>query len=273
MDADALFSSRGRTALITGGATGLGRHAAEALVRSGARVILASRKLAACEQTAAELSAFGSCEAMEGDISNEDGVRRLTNSIEQRCERLDILINNAGTTWGARLEAFPWGGWSKVLATNLTGLFSLTRDLVPMLEASAGPHGPSRVINIGSSAGMIPCGGDAYSYAASKAGVHHLTRILANELGPRGITVNAIAPGPFETKMTSFALEKDAGREHAASVLPLRRIGRAQDIAATVLFLCGHGGGYVTGAIIPVDGGLSVHAPPHLLAEDDPAQH
>ena len=269
MEAGALFSVAGRTALVTGGATGLGRYAAEALVRSGARVILASRKLAACRAVAAELAAFGQCEAMAGDLSSEEGVARLVDEVGQRCDRLDILVNNAGTTWGARFETFPWQGWSKVLSTNVTGLFSLTRDLTSLLESSAGPHGPSRIINIGSSAGIVPYGGDAYSYAVSKAGVHHLTRILANELGPRSITVNAIAPGPFETGMTSFALGKTEIRNRAAATLPMRRIGRPQDIAAAILFLCGEGGGFVTGAVIPVDGGLSVHAPPDLFAPDD----
>lgn len=268
MESDALFCVRDRTALVTGGASGLGRHAAETLVRGGARVIIASRKADACLRTAAELSGFGNCEAIEGDISTEDGVHRLAEAVRQRCERLDILVNNAGTSWGDRLETFPWKGWSKVLSTNVVGLFSLTRDLVPLLEASAGPESPSRVINIGSTAGILPYGGDAYSYAVSKAGVHHLTRILANELGPRGITVNAIAPGPFETKMTSFALGSEKGRDRAAAALPLGRIGRGQDIAGALLFLCGEGGSFVTGAIIPVDGGLSVHAPPHLLAQE-----
>ena len=272
MEAATLFSAQGRTALVTGGATGIGRHAAEALVRGGARVILASRKRAACERTAAELSAFGQCEALEGDLSTEEGVRGLAEAVRQRCDRLDILVNNAGATWGAPFAAFPWQGWTKVLATNVTGLFALTRDLAPLLAASATPDMPSRVVNIGSSAGIQPYGGDAYSYAVSKAGVHHLTRILANELGPRGITVNAIAPGPFETRMTAFALASEGGRAHAASMLPLRRIGRPQDIAAAVLFLCGEGGGFVTGAIIPVDGGLSACAPPPLLAEGHPPE-
>jgi NAD(P)-dependent dehydrogenase (short-subunit alcohol dehydrogenase family) len=268
MHRDTLFCVSGRTALVTGGATGLGRHAAEALVRNGARVIIASRKRAACEETARELSAFGECEAIQGDISSEDGVRSLAEEVTARCDRLDILVNNAGATWGAEFETFPWKGWDKVLSTNVTGLFALTRDLVPLMTSA--PDLPARVINIGSSAGTIPYGGNAYSYAVSKAGVHHLTRILAQELGPRGITVNAIAPGPFATKMTSFALDHEAGRDQAAAILPLRRIGRPEDIAATVLFLCGQGGSFVTGAIIPVDGGLSTYAPPTILSDQEP---
>src|SRR6202035_289473 len=177
-----LFSVRGRTALVTGGATGLGRICAEALLRAGARVLIASRKAEACEAAAQELSALGRCEGFGGTVANEAGVAALAGETRRRTNTLHILINNAGANWGEPFETFPWKAWDRVLSVNVTGLFTLTRDLAPMLIASATRDRPSTVVNMGSVMGTVTQSETAWAYSASKAAVHHLTRILAAEL-------------------------------------------------------------------------------------------
>jgi len=258
---DDLFSVAGKTALVTGGATGIGRMAATALVNAGARVLIASRKGADCERAAAEMSrekTSGRAEGFAGDVGSEAGVVALAAEVRSRTKKLDILINNAGTSWGAPFAEFPYAGWTKVLAVNVTGLFQLTRELVPMLADSASDDDPSRIINLGSVMGTQPLADDAWSYAASKAAVHHLTRTLAIELAPRRITVNAFAPGPFQSRMTAFATATDEQAAKVGARVPLGRIGQPGDIAGATLYLCGRAGAWVTGAILPIDGGQSV---------------
>ena len=262
-----LFSVAGRVALVTGGATGLGRICAEALLFAGARVLIASRKAEACEAVAQELCAIGPCEGFGGTVASEAGVAALAEEVRQRAGRLDILVNNAGANWGAPFETFEWKGWERVLGVNVAGLFTLTRDLMPLLTAAGSPERPSTIINIGSVMGTITQSESAYAYAASKSAVHHLTRILAIEFAGRHVTVNAIAPGPFKTKMTAFTLDKQAGLAAALQAVPMGRLGRPEDLAASVLYLAGRGGAYTTGAILPVDGGVSVYAPPAMLSE------
>ncbi len=261
-----LFSVKGRTALVTGGATGLGRICAEALLSAGAKVLIASRKAEACEAAAKELGAIGPCEGFGGTVASEEGVKALAAEVGKRTDRLDILVNNAGVSWGAPFEKFEWKGFERVMAVNVAGLFTLTRDLMPLLLKSARPERPATIVNIGSVMGLVTQSEGAYSYAASKIAVHHLTRILAGEFAGRHVTVNAIAPGPFNTNMTSYSLGDAEGAAKANAAVPMGRLGQPEDLAGALLFLTGRGGAYTSGAIIPVDGGISAAPPPAMFA-------
>jgi NAD(P)-dependent dehydrogenase (short-subunit alcohol dehydrogenase family) len=249
-----LFSIEGRTAVVTGGSRGIGRMIAEGYVRAGARVMISSRKAAVCDEVAAELSEVGTCDSLPADLSSEAGCRGLAEAVAERTDRLDILVNNAGATWGAPLETFDDAAWDRVLDLNVKGVFHLTRFLLPLLQAAGTEDDPARVINIGSIDGIHVPFLETYSYSASKAAVHHMTRVLAKRLAPT-VTVNAIAPGPFESKMMQATLES-FGPQIAASA-PLKRIGRPDDMAGAAVFLASRAGSYVTGAVLPVDGGIA----------------
>ncbi|MFO7856557.1 MAG: SDR family oxidoreductase [Paracoccaceae bacterium] len=258
-DLEDLFGVGGKAALVTGGGAGIGRSIAEGLARGGARVMIASRKLDACEATAAELNAMGlkgTVEAFQGDVGSEEGCEALAAEVGRRAEALDVLVNNAGVTWGETLDDFPWKGWERVMRVNVAGLFDLTRRLLPLLEAGASDEDPARVINLGSVMGAWPLADGTYSYSASKAAVHHLTRILAKELAGRRLTVNAFAPGPFPSRMTAFATDTDQKAAAMARTVPLGRLGTAEDLMGAALFLSSRAGAYVTGCILPLDGGI-----------------
>jgi NAD(P)-dependent dehydrogenase (short-subunit alcohol dehydrogenase family) len=258
---DGLFSVAGKTALVTGGATGIGRMFATGFASAGARVLIASRKGADCERVANEINGeglSGKVEGFGGDVGSEQGVEALADAVRARTDKVHILVNNAGLSWGEPLETFPHAAWARVLNVNVTGLFHLTRLLLPLLEKAASHDDPARIINLGSVMGTQPIADGAYSYTASKAAVHHLTRTLATELAERRITVNAFAPGPFQSRMTAFATGSDEKAQHVGSRVPLGRIGRPEDIAGAAIYLCSRAGSYVTGAIIPIDGGQSV---------------
>jgi NAD(P)-dependent dehydrogenase (short-subunit alcohol dehydrogenase family) len=224
--------------------------------------MIASRKGEDCVRAAEEINGSGvpgKAEGFAGNVATEDGVLALAGEVRRRADRLDILLNNAGTTWGEPLSTFPYKAWARVFDVNVTGLFHLTRELLPLLEKAARPDDPARIINLGSVMGTQPMADGAYSYAASKAAVHHLTRTLANEFAARHITVNAFAPGPFQSRMTAFATGTEEKAEKVGSRVPLGRIGSASDIAGATLYLCSRAGSYVTGAILPIDGGESVN--------------
>jgi NAD(P)-dependent dehydrogenase (short-subunit alcohol dehydrogenase family) len=251
---DELFSIAGKVALVTGGSRGIGLMIASGYVDAGAKVYISSRKAEVCDAVAAELSTRGECVSLPADLSTEDGCRGLADRLAAREERLDILVNNAGATWGAPIESFDEAAWERVLALNVKGVFHTTKFLLPLLRAAGSQDEPSRVINIGSIDGIHVPQLETYSYSASKAAVHQLTRHLAKRLAP-ATTVNAIAPGPFESKMMAATLE--AFGEQIAASAPLRRIGRPDDMAGTAIFLASRAGAYLTGAIIPVDGGIA----------------
>ncbi len=249
-----LFDLFGKTAVVTGGTRGIGLMIARGLLEAGARVYISSRKADACAAAELELQQYGTVAAIPADLSTEDECVRLASAIGAREPALNVLVNNAGATWGAPIEDFPAAAWDKVVDLNLKSPFFLTRAFLPLLEAGGTHDDPARVINIGSIDGLRVPALPTYAYSASKAGLHHLTRVLARELGPRRITVNAVAPGPFESKMMAATLKTFGDAITAAA--PLRRIGRPDDMAGVAIYLASRAGAYVTGAVIPVDGGL-----------------
>jgi NAD(P)-dependent dehydrogenase (short-subunit alcohol dehydrogenase family) len=252
-----LFDVSGKTALVTGGSRGIGLMIADGLVQAGARVIVSSRKVDDVRAAAEQLGALGDCHAIPGDISTPEGAQALAAATRERFPSLDILVNNAGATWGAPLGEFPAIGWDKVAHTNVEGVFHLTVALLGELRAAANAEDPARVINIGSIDGLRTPSVENYSYSASKAAVHMLTRHLAKRLASEHITVNAIAPGPFESKMMAFILDNPETREMVEQSVPLGRIGRPDDVAGLALFLSSRAGAYVTGTVIPLDGGIT----------------
>ena len=249
-----LFDLTGKVAVVTGGTRGIGLMMARGLLDAGASVYISSRKADACAAAQQELAPHGTVTAIPADLASEAECVRLAAEVAAREPAVHVLINNAGATWGAPLEEFPASAWDKVLDLNVKSPFYLTRALLPQLEAAATADDPARVINVGSIDGLRVPGMPTYSYSASKAALHHLTRVLAKELGPRFITVNAVAPGPFESKMMAATLESFG--EAIAAAAPLRRIGRPDDMAGVAVYLASRAGAYVTGAVIPVDGGL-----------------
>ena len=252
----ALFSLEGKQALVTGGAQGLGRMIAEGLLRAGATIAITSRNADVCDAAAAEMCALGGCTPLPADLSTPAAAVDLVTRYRDQVGACDILVNNAGKTWGGPIDSFPDKAWPGVMAVNVQTPFTMVRELLPELTAAGTADDPSRVINIGSVAGVKTERLSAYSYAASKAAIHMLTRDLAGDLADRNITVNAVIPGFFPTKMTAHF--RDEGKVDPALLghIPLKRLGRPEDIAGIIVFLCSRGGSYITGAQIPVDGGI-----------------
>ncbi|WP_326632653.1 SDR family oxidoreductase [Nonomuraea fuscirosea] len=251
-----LFDLSGKCALVTGGTRGIGMMIARGLLQAGARVIISSRKADACAAAQRLLSEFGDVQAIPADLSRYDECQRLADLV--KAERLDILVNNAGAMWREPLETFPAEAWGSVIDLNLKSPFWLAQALLPALSRAGTADDPARIINIGSIAAIHVADSPNYSYASSKAGLHQLTRVLARELGPRHVTVNAVAPGPFPSQMMASTL--DAIGDAIAAKAPLRRLGRDDDMAGIAVFLASRAGSYLTGAVIPVDGGIATTA-------------
>ena len=250
---DSLFDISGKTALVTGGGRGIGLMIARAYCERGAKVYISSRKESVCNAVADELSEIGQCHALPADLSNMDEIIRVSDEIKSRESSLDVLVNNAGATWGGSIDEFPEKGWDKVMDLNLKGVFFLIQKLLPLLEAGGEPHNPARIINIGSIDGLHTSKFDNFSYSPSKAGLHHLTRMLATHLASRNILVNAIAPGPFATDMMAPMVESMG--DEIVNAVPLNRMGGPDDAAGMAVFLAAKASAYVNGAIIPLDGG------------------
>ncbi len=260
LDLHELFNLRGKVALVTGGSRGIGYMMAQGLLQAGAKVYITARTVEDCQQAADELSQYGVCESLPADITDAAARQHLVSRIGEADNKLDILINNAGTAWGDSYEDYPTEAFDKVLELNVTAVFAITRDLTPLLEKAASATDPARVINIGSMDGLhIPRvhGIGTYAYTSSKAAVHHLTRHLAVELGSRHITVNAIAPGFFHSKMTAGIFRKFGDKLASNSLLG--RVGEPEDIAGLAIYLSSRAGAYVNAAVIPVDGGTIVN--------------
>jgi NAD(P)-dependent dehydrogenase (short-subunit alcohol dehydrogenase family) len=254
---NSLFDVSGKVVLVTGGSRGIGEMITRGFVEAGAKVYISSRKADVCDALAAELSKTGSCTSLPADLSSEAECRRLAGEITQREHRLDVLVNNAGATWGAPMADYDDTAFERVLALNVKAIFHMTKFLRPLLEAEGTAENPSRVINIGSIDGIHVPTMETYAYSASKAAVHQLTRHLAKAMAPN-VTVNAIAPGPFESKMMHATLE--AFGDEIAAAAPMKRIGRPNDMAGAAIFLASPAASYITGVILPVDGGIATLA-------------
>lgn len=259
MDIQELFGVGGKVAIVTGGSRGIGAMIARGLVTNGVRTYITARKADACDAMAAELAEIGECISIPADLADPDGLAAFVAAFTEREDHLDILINNAGAAWGAPLGQFPASGFDKVLNVNVRAPFMLTQALLDHLKASATHDDPARVIMTGSIDGIVVPFGDNFSYSASKAGIHMLARHLAHHVASDNITVNSIAPGPFESKMMSYVLDDAERRQWVEDSNPRRRIGTPEDVAGAVIFLASRAGAYLTGAVIPVDGGISTH--------------
>ncbi|MEV6831007.1 SDR family oxidoreductase [Amycolatopsis sp. NPDC051102] len=253
-----LFDLSGKCALVTGGTRGIGLMIARGLLQAGARLIISSRKADACAEAQQLLSEFGDVQAFPADLSSHDECLRLADLVMAGSDRLDILVNNAGAMWREPLETFPDEAWDAVVDLNLKSPFWLVQALLPALRRAGTADDPARIVNIGSIAAIHVAESPNYSYASTKAGLHQLTRVLARELGPQHVTVNAVAPGPFPSQMMAATLE--AVGETIAAKAPLRRLGRDDDMAGIAVFLASRAGAYLTGTVIPVDGGIATTA-------------
>lgn len=263
MDFSNLFSVKGKTVVITGGSRGIGEMIAAGFLANGAKVIISSRKEAACHETVARLKAEygGEIYAIPSDVGHMDGILHLSGEIAKREDKVDVLINNAGVAWGASLDEFPEKGWDKVMDVNVKGIFFLTQKLMPLLRKAASAEDPARVINIASIDGMHTSPMSGFAYGTSKAAVIHLTRFMGGSLAGEHILVNGIAPGPFPTYMLSTGVGFKGETEGVDWNLvgdrnPSGRVGKPEDIAGLAMFLSSKASAYITGHTIPCDGGI-----------------
>lgn len=260
-----LFSIAGKTAVVTGGSRGIGHMIAGEFLKAGVRrVYICARKAEACDAAARELSQYGDCVSVPCDVGRPEGVETLARAVEEQEERLEILVNNAGTAWGAPVDSHPIEQIDRVLQVNVRAVFHLTQRLLPLLRAAASQEDPARVVNIGSIDGMSISMTPNYGYSASKAAVHMLTRHLAFALAEDHVNVNAIAPGLFPSRMTRWAFE-DGALSPILQAIPLHRAGTAEDVGGTAIYLCSRAGAYLTGVVIPVSGGVATADAAHTV--------
>jgi len=250
---DDLFSVSGKVVLVTGGSSGIGLMIARALVRRGARTYITSRDIEHSRGIAAELSVEGACTGLAADLSQADGPQQLAAELARREPQLHVLINNAGANEKGTLQTARIDEWDQVMNVNLRAGFFLVQQLLPQLRAAATAHDPARIINIGSIGGLHIPNWEAFPYGASKAAVHHLTRALAKRLGKENIVANAIAPGPFPSRLTDT--QSAAVKKSVETYIPLGRPGEPQDIEGLVVFLASRASAYINGSTIPLDGG------------------
>jgi len=249
-----LFSVAGKVALVTGGTSGIGRMVAEGFVRSGVTTYIAGRDLARAQQVAAELAAMGGhCVGLSADLGDPEGPATLIDALEAHERRLDILVNNAGASSPGTLADHSAAAWDEIMEVNLRAPFLLVQQALPLLQAAAHANGQAAIINLGSIGGLHIPNWEAYPYGASKAALHHLTRALCKRLGADGITVNAIAPGPFPSRLTDTG--SDAVKKSVATYVPLGRPGMPEDVQGLCIFLASRAGAYVNGSTIALDGG------------------
>ena len=248
-----LFDIAGKVALVTGGSRGIGEMIAEGFVKNGAKTFITSRKADQCDETAKRLSKFGECISIPADLTDSNEIKKVKSKVESETNTLNILVNNAGAVWAADFDNFPENGWDKVMDTNVKAMFFLTQQFIKLLEENGTNEDPSRIINIGSIDGLGIPRAETYSYPASKAAVHHLTKVMANRLAERNINVNAIAPGPFESQMMKSTLNSFS--EEIINSVPRKRIGKPEDMAGASIFLSSKASAYITGIVMPVDGG------------------
>ncbi|MEY3587772.1 MAG: hypothetical protein RJA47_368 [Actinomycetota bacterium] len=250
-----LFSLDGRVALVTGGSRGIGFMIAQGLLEFGcARVYISARKASQCDEAARQLSQYGECISIPGDVSTLEGIKALVAEIGKREQALDILVNNAGAAWGEAWDTFPEAGWDKVVDLNLKAPFFLTRELTPLLKAGVRNDHLAKVINIASIDGISVNMLETYSYAGSKAGLIHMTKRMAIQLAKDNIVMTAIAPGAFASEMNKAA--RDHGDAISAGI-PARRIGTTEDMAGAAVYLASRAGDYVLGSTLIVDGGVT----------------
>lgn len=262
MDFNDMFSVKGKTVVITGGSRGIGEMMAAGFLKNGAKVFISSRKANACAEAVERLKAYGpDIEAIPSDLSTLDGVNHLASELAKKTDKVDVLINNAGAAWGAPIDEFPEIGWDKVMDINVKGVFFTTQKLLPMLRKAGAEGEPARVINIGSIDGIRTPAMLTPSYSASKAAVHHMTKVLAAQLIGEKIIVNAIAPGPFPTYMLSTGVgfggkTDDVDWDSIGDNNPAGRVGAPYDAAGLAIFLSSKAGSYVVGQTIALDGGI-----------------
>jgi NAD(P)-dependent dehydrogenase (short-subunit alcohol dehydrogenase family) len=256
-DVKELFSVAGKKVLITGGSRGIGSFMALALLRAGAKVVIVARKQQPLDDAVTLLGEAGACSGIAADIGTEDGVAAVIEQLTSQGEPVHALVNNAGSAWAAPLPDYPARAFDRAVGVNLKGPFLLGQGLLPLLREAASEVDPARIINVGSTDGSLPPRYETYAYSTTKAALHMLTRHLAYQLRDQNICVNAIAPGLFRTSMTEHRFSTPEGIAEVEGEIPVGRAGRPADIAGAILYLCSPASAYVTGAILPVDGGYA----------------